>query len=148
MASTKIKLNDSQKKKIIADYIETQNYSESARMNNVSFDTVKKLVDNDEVRKKLEEKKEQNTNDILKYMEQIEKRQEKIIDLSLDALEEKLSNLDKYTNVKDIATVYGVIFDKALKYREMQLKQMELSKSTNNIDNMETLADLLRIDKK
>lgn len=121
------KLTDKQKKKIIADYIETQNYSETARMNNVADNTVRAIVlDNKEVAEKLEQKKQENTNDILKYMDEIYDKQKKIIDLSLTALEEKLQKPDMFTNVKDIATVYGVIFDKALKYKEMKIKNSEL----------------------
>lgn len=121
------KLTDKQKKKIIADYIETQNYSETARINNVADNTVRAIVlDNKEVAEKLEQKKQENTNDILKYMDEIYDKQKRIIDLSLTAIEEKLQKPDMFTNVKDIATVYGVIFDKALKYKEMKIKNSEL----------------------
>ena len=40
-------LTDSQKKKIIADYTECENYSQVARKYKVSFDTVKRTVLND-----------------------------------------------------------------------------------------------------
>lgn len=120
------KLTDKQKKKIIADYIETQNYSETGRMNNVSVNAVKNIVIADEeTANKCKQKKEENTNDILKYMDEIYDKQKRIIDLSLTALEEKLQKPDMFTNVKDIATVYGVIFDKALKYKEMKIKNNE-----------------------
>lgn len=120
------KLTDKEKKKIIADYIETQNYSETGRMNNVSDVTVKDIVSKDKTTlEKLEQKKQENTNDILKYMDEIYDKQKRIIDLSLTALEEKLQKPDMFTNVKDIATVYGVIFDKALKYKEMKIKNNE-----------------------
>lgn len=115
------KLNDKKKQKIVADYIETQNYSETGRMNNVSDKTVKRVVSsNAEIVKKVEQKKEENTKDILKYMDEIYDKQKSIIDLSLSALEEKLKKPDMFTNVRDIAMVYGVIFDKALKYKEIQ----------------------------
>lgn len=119
----RIKLTDKQKKKIVADYIQTQNYRETARINNVDRETVKKLVNEDkDFAQKLAIKKEENTQDILEYMNSIKEKQKRIIDLSLQALEDKLENPDMFTNVKDIATVYGVIFDKALKYKEIQLK--------------------------
>lgn len=124
----RVKLTDKQKKKIIADYIETQNYSETARINKVNEKTVRRILNNQDnkiMEKKAEEKKEQNTKDILEYMDSIYDKQKKIIDLSLDALEQKLEKPDMFTNVKDIATVYGVIFDKALKYKEVQLKKQE-----------------------
>ena len=136
------RLNDKEKQKIRADYIETGNLRETARMNNVSVDTVKRTVEaDDEITQKLTQKKEENTKDILKYMDSIYDKQKKIIDLSLEALEKKLSNPDMFTNVKDIATVYGVIFDKALKYKEIQIKNEESDNSTinNNITSIATL---------
>lgn len=143
---SRVKLTDKQKKKIIADYIENGNYSESARINNVNASTVKRLVDSGydkEMQKKAKQKKEDNTKDILEYMDNIADKQKKIIDLSLKALEEKLSNPDMFTNVKDIATVYGVIYDKALKSKEMKIRTAELKKSKNDIEDLTTLADLL-----
>lgn len=138
MARTK--LTDKQKKKIVADYIQTQNYRETARINNVDRETVKKLVNEDkDFAQKLAIKKEENTQDILEYMNSIKEKQKRIIDLSLTALEGKLENPDMFTNVKDIATVYGVIFDKALKYKEIQLKSKEneeIEKKNGIIDEL------------
>lgn len=120
------KLTDKQKKKIIADYVDNGNYSLTARMNNISETTCRRILKeekNKEVVEKVELKKEENTLDILEYMDSIANKQKKIIDLSLEAIEEKLSKPDMFTNVKDIATVYGVIFDKALKYKELKTRQ-------------------------
>lgn len=120
------KLTDKQKQKIIADYVDNGNYSETGRMNGVSEATVRNVIknsDNKELTKRFEHKKEENTQDILEYMDSIADKQKKIIDLSLEAIEEKLSKPDMFTNVKDIATVYGVIFDKALKYKELKTRQ-------------------------
>ena len=128
------KLTDKQKKKIIADYMENGNYSETARLNGgISPNTVKTVVNKDEKTAKIcKQKKEENTKDILEYMDSIVEKQKKIINLSLEALEYKLSKTDDvFMNVKDIATVYGVILDKALKYKEMKLKQLELEKDKN-----------------
>lgn len=136
MARTK--LTDKQKQKIIADYINNQNYSETGRMNNVSDKTVRRIIDNEkniDVVKKVEQKKEENTKDILQYMDNIYDKQKKIIDLSLEALIDKLQNPDMFTNVKDIATVYGVIFDKALKYKEVQ----RANGNNNGIDKVTEL---------
>ena len=108
------KLTDIQKKKIIADYINNQNYSETARMNgNISPNTVKTLVNsNQEIAKKCKQKKEKNMKDVLEYMDSIVDEQKEIIKLSMAALKKKLKNPDMFTSVKDIATVYGVIIDK------------------------------------
>lgn len=55
---SRVKLTDKQKKKIIADYIDNNNYSETARMNgNISPNTVKSIVKgNTDIAKKCEEK--------------------------------------------------------------------------------------------
>ena len=136
------RLTDKEKRKIISDYVTTQNRSETARMNNVNEKTVRRIIanqDNKEMQKKAEQKKEENTRDILKYMDSIYEKQKKIIDLSLSALEEKLKNPDMFTNVKDIATVYGVIFDKALKYKEIQLKDKENSNENENLNKVKDI---------
>lgn len=137
MARTK--LTDKQKQKIIADYINNQNFSETARMNNVNKSTVKRLIDSGydkDLRQKATQKKEENTKDILEYMDKIYDKQKRIIDLSLEALIDKLQKPDMFTNVKDIATVYGVIFDKALKYKEVQ-------RANGNNDGIDKVTQLL-----
>lgn len=117
------KLTDKLRKKIIADYTEIGSYNEVARINGVARNTVKNVVlKNKDIAKLCQEKKEKNTQDVLEYMDNIAEKQKKIIDLSLDVLEEKLSNPDLFTNIRDVAIVYGTIFDKALKYRELQIK--------------------------
>ena len=124
MARTK--LTNKQKKKIVADYIESQNYTQTGIKNKVDTETVRRIVKADkDFARKSEEKKEKDTKDILEYMDTIKEKQKRIIDLSLQALEDKLKSPDMFTNVKDIATVYGVIFDKALKYKEIQIKSKE-----------------------
>lgn len=147
MARTK--LTDKQKKKIIADYMENQNYSETGRLNNVSNKTVERLVkNNEEVSNKVKEKKEENTKDILQYMDNIAEKQKKIIDLSLEVLEQKLSNPDLFTNIRDVAIVYGTIFDKSLKYKEMKLREEEMKyKNTTTQETLDKLDDLLEAQK-
>ena len=141
----RIKLTDKQKKKIIADYMENQNYSETGRLNNVSNKTVERLVKNNkEVSDKVKEKKEENTKDILEYMDNIAEKQKKIIDLSLEVLEQKLSNPDLFTNIRDVAIVYGTIFDKSLKYKEMKLREEEMKyKNTTTQETLDKLDALL-----
>ena len=146
---TRTKLTDKQKKKIIADYMENQNYSETGRLNNVSNKTVERLVkNNEEVSNKVKEKKEENTKDILQYMDNIAEKQKKIIDLSLEVLEQKLSNPDLFTNIRDVAIVYGTIFDKSLKYKEMKLREAEMKyKNTTTQETLDKLDDLLEAQK-
>ena len=139
------KLTDKQKKKIIADYIENGNYRETARINGVSDNTVRSIVNrNQKTSKKLAQKKEENTKDILEYMDNIAEKQKKIIDLSLEVLEQKLSNPDLFTNIRDVAIVYGTIFDKSLKYKEMKLREEEMKyKNTTTQETLDKLDALL-----
>lgn len=117
------KLTDKQKKKIIADYVETQNYCETARMNNVADMTVKRLIESNEnksVLEKVEQKKLENTQTTLEYMEEQHQTKKEIIDNLLKAINEKSKNVDMFTNVRDLATAYGILIDKELKYAEIK----------------------------
>ena len=117
------KLTDKQKKKIIADYVETQNYSEAARMNGISDKTVKRIINNEnnvDVVEKVEQKKQENTQSTIEYMQTQHESKKRILDKILKAIEEKADNVDMFTNIKDLATAYGIILDKELKFMEMQ----------------------------
>ena len=115
------KLTDKEKQKIIADYVETQNYSETARINKVTDKTVKIVVtNNSDVLKKVEQKKVENTQSTIEYMQTQHESKKRILDKILKAIEKKVDNIDMFTNIKDLATAYGIILDKELKFIEMQ----------------------------
>lgn len=139
------KLTDKQKKKIIADYIDNNNYSETARMNNTTDTTVRRIIrENKEILKKVEQKKEENSQDMFEYMKNKDNDKKRIVDLCFEALDKKLSNLDMFTNVKDIATVYGIIMDKELKFRELELRKQEIENQKNtSVANNGIITDLL-----
>ena len=139
------KLTDKQKKKIIADYIDNNNYSETARINNISETSVRRIVKGNEgITEKVEQKKEENTQDMFEYMKNKDNDKKRIVDLCFEALDKKLSNLDMFTNVKDIATVYGIIMDKELKFRELELRKQEIENQKNtSVANNGIITDLL-----
>ena len=104
-------LTDRQKKKIIADYAECWVYAQVARKHKVSLDTVKRTVLNDpETAEKTRQKKEQNTADILAFMDGKKQDVCDIIALYLQHLQdpEKL----RRASVQSIATSLGIIIDK------------------------------------
>ena len=104
-------LTDSQKKKIIADYAECGNYSQVARKYKISVDTVKRTVLNDpETAEKTKQKKEQNTADILAFMDGKKKDVCDIISLYLEYLQDP-KKLDR-ASVQSIATSLGIVIDK------------------------------------
>ena len=139
------KLTDKQKKKIIADYIDNNNYSETARINNISETSVRRIVKGNEgIKEKVEQKKEENSQDMFEYMKNKDNDKKRIVDLCFEALDKKLSNLDMFTNVKDIATVYGIIMDKELKFRELELRKQEIENQKNtSVANNGIITDLI-----
>lgn len=129
MARTK--LTDKQKKKIIADYVETNNYCESARKNNVSEYTVRKICkdeSNKDVKKKLEQKKEENTKSMLEMISKTNEKRLSVISKLVDAIDNKADKIDAFTNVKDLASAYGILIDKELRFAEMQKLNLDKNK--------------------
>ena len=105
------RLMDKQKKKIIADYIQLESYRAAARLNGVSDGTVKRVVEEcGEIEQKIAQKKEENTADILEYME----RQKNSICEILDICLNELRNPEKYAKVppQQIATTMAILIDK------------------------------------
>lgn len=102
---------DREKKQIIADYIECGNYSQVARDHNCSRTAVSKIVAADsESSQKLQDKKDQNTIDILSHMEKRKDAVCCLIDLYLDALmdEDKIAK----AQLQQVATTLAIIIDK------------------------------------
>lgn len=105
------RLTDRQKKKIIADYVEIGSYNAVAKKHSVSATTVKNLVLKDaESVEKCEHKKEQNTADILAYMESKKDIVCEILGKGLDAL----NGPDKLAEATptQITTALGTLIDK------------------------------------
>lgn len=136
------KLTDKKKKKIIADYVETGNYSETGRMNGISDVGVRRIVEKDEsVLKLLEEKKQENTQSTIEYMQTQHEKKKRILDKILTAIEEKVEDIDMFTNVKDLATAYGILVDKDLKILELQ---KDRKTQNEEISKVEELLDKLK----
>lgn len=105
------RLTDKQRKKIVADYLELGSYNAAAKLNGVSNHTVKRVVlEIPEMAEKLQQKKEENTADILAYMESKRGIVCEIIEKGLIALnsEEKLAE----ASPAQITTALGTLIDK------------------------------------
>lgn len=129
------RLTDKQKKKIIADYVEIGSYNAVAKKHKVSATTVKKLVFADtESVKKCEQKKEENTADIIDYLESKKNIVCEIIGKGLDVLNdpEKLA----MANPAQITTALGTLIDKFIGISKT-------SPAESNA-NRQSLAELLR----
>lgn len=132
----RVKLTDKKKKKIIADYSLGQNMRETSRLNKVSVTTVSRLIKkcDPEVQQKVTQKIEENNQDTLKYIESIGNEINEVIGLSVVRLKEKLSTNDKFVSPKDIATVYGIFSDKALKIEDLKIRREEIKSNDTNVD--------------
>lgn len=105
------RLTDKQKKQIIADYAVNQNYNATAKLHGVSHQTVKRVVQRDpETAQKVQQKKEQNTADILDYMENQRDDVCKVLGICLGELK-KAERYEK-TPPQQIATTMAILIDK------------------------------------
>lgn len=133
------RLTDKKKKKIIADYIECGNYSATAKKNKVSDNTVRNIVKaNPDISEKCEQKRKQNTVDMLKYMESKKKQAQIVLDAYITALAdpEKISG----AKLSDVATAMGIVIDKfinnPMKHEmDRQKMEIELLKLENQLKN-------------
>lgn len=131
------KLTDKEKKKIIADYVECGNYREVARINNRSYETIRRIVNSDEtISKKMTQKSEENTKDIIEYMDSKKSDTQRVLTKLLHGIEVKADELDMLTDIKGLATAYGIILDK-------QLKILELQRGMGNSDQLSKVEELL-----
>ena len=104
------RLTDKQKKKIVADYLEVQSYSAAARMNGVTHQTVKRVVqESSDFSEKLQQKKDENTADILAYMEMKRKAVCEIIEVGLSVLPDKIATAK---SASEVTTAIGTLIDK------------------------------------
>ena len=105
------RLTDWQKKKILADYVQLGSYNATAKINGCSLNTVKHLVQaNAEIAELYNQKREENTADVLAYMESQKNVVCEIIGKGLAALNdpEKLAA----ASPSQITTALGTLIDK------------------------------------
>lgn len=135
------RLTDKQKKKIIADYIELGSYNAVAQLNGVSRTTVKRIVSNDtEMLQKVQIKKEENTKEILAYMDEHKEQVCSIIDKILNQMSNDVKIAS--TPLNQLATTMGILIDK---FAASELTKGP-SKEGNNLadaiaDSVKTLGD-------
>lgn len=104
------RLTDKQKKKIVADYLETESYNATAKKNGVCGQTVRRVVEeSQEFSENLKRKKEENTADILAYMESRRQAVCDIIEVGLSVLPEKIQNA---RSAAEVTTALGTLIDK------------------------------------
>lgn len=131
--------SDELKKKIIADYAQMKSFRAVARANNVSASTVKRICDREPKLKQLAtQKNEQNTLDMLDYMDSKKERVQEIIDVYLGVLTDP-DKLDSAT-LREITTALGTLIDKWTKMDDIKRDSTASAKASD----FQTLADLLQ----
>lgn len=104
------RLTDRKKKKIIADYVQLGSYNATAKANGVSLNTVKKIVQgNAEIAEMCNRKKDENTADILAYMESKRNAVCDIIEVGLAVLPDKIQTAK---SASEVTTALGTLIDK------------------------------------
>lgn len=105
------RLTDKQKKKIVADYVQLGSYNAVSKIHGVSATTVKNVVlKSADIVEKCEQKKEENTADILDYMERQRDDVCKVLGICLSELK-KAERYEK-TPPQQIATTMAILIDK------------------------------------
>lgn len=105
------RLTDKQRKEIIADYVESGSYRATAKKFGVSDNTVKKICnENAQIAQKCAEKKEQNTAEILDYLDSRKEKAKDVLDAYIEAL--KKPGKIEAAKLSEIATAMGIVIDK------------------------------------
>lgn len=129
------RLTDKQKKKILVDYLDTGSYNAAAERNGVCGHTVKRIVSEcPGFSEKLKQKKDENTADILAYMESKRDRVCDILETGLNVLPEKIANA---RTASEVTTAMGTLLDKWLgaanSGRALQAEDDQLTQSLEEI---------------
>lgn len=104
------RLTDKRKKQIVADYLELGSYNAVSKMHGVSRQTVKNIVTSDtDFGRKLQQKKDENTADILAYMESKRNAVCDIIEVGLAVLPDKIQTAK---SASEVTTALGTLIDK------------------------------------
>lgn len=105
------RLTDRRKKIIIADYLEIGSYNAVAKKHKISKDTVRRVVEScSDFAKKTQEKKEQNSADILAHMETKKDKVNSIIDAYLEKLLDP--EMISRATPAQLTTALGTLIDK------------------------------------
>lgn len=114
------RLTDKKKQKIIADYLDNQSYSATARMNGVTHQTVSRIIkESSEFSEKLQKKKADDTADILAYMDSKRDIVCEIIETGLRVLPDKIENA---RTASEVTTALGTLIDKFTMVRSLAEK--------------------------
>lgn len=110
-----MKLTDRQRKKVIVDYVSGESLRSIARRMKVAPSTIKRIVDADpETKRAATDKKEENTLDMLAYMDSRKEKAQQFIDRCIDEML-KDGRLEG-AKLSEITTAMGTTIDKFIAF--------------------------------
>lgn len=140
MAQRGQKITPKEELKVVADYIDTENYTEAGRRNNVSDMTARRKVDkHKDLLEEVEKKKDIDW--IENYLAELHSKEQEVMKNSLDIVLEHQK--DRSISDADNIRVYGIIYDKWLKQKEIDNRKEEIE--TLQAMDWKPLAELLTI---
>lgn len=114
------RLTEKKKQKIIADYLDNQSYSATAKINGVTHQTVSRIIrESPDFAAKLQQKKADDAADILAYMDSKRDIVCEIIDTGLRVLPDKIENA---RTASEVTTALGTLIDKFTMVRNLTEK--------------------------
>ena len=126
-------LSDKKRKQIITDYIECGVYREVARKHGIAPGTVRKIVTNgNDIEQKITQKKEQNTLDMLAFMDSRKGTAQLFVDVCLQYLFEP-EKLEK-AKLSEITTAMGTVIDKFTVTAQNDMALQKLDEMITRID--------------
>lgn len=115
---------DAFKKRVVADFVQLQNYAAVGRMHRISPNTVKRYVKEfGGLAEECSLKKEQNSADVLRYMQNCNDKVKVVIAACLEALSDPIK-IQK-APLRDIATAMGIVIDKFAGITELNLQEQK-----------------------
>lgn len=107
-----VKFTDKQRKLIIGEYVNGSTYSELARKYNVNKSTIMRLCNKDATtQQRATAKKEENTKDMLEWLDSQKSRTQNVISMMLDGMtKEKIEK----ASLRDVVISYGIMVDKGI----------------------------------
>lgn len=115
------RLSDEQRARIVADYVLHRNYSEVARIHGITAQGVMKIVKAHPERfKKLEQKAAEVEEDMFTYFKGMQGKMREVMSLTLQAMADKAAKPDMFTNIRDLASAFGIVADKQFKIHELE----------------------------
>lgn len=133
---------DKEQKEIIAYFLECNNYSQTARKFGMSDTGVRKIIKRSagkESTKQLEEKKNNNTQEVIKDMDDRKETVKRVLGKLMQNIEDKCDNVDMFTTLRDLAMAYGTIVDKEFKRQGLELKKKELELQAKELESDDSL---------